>query len=76
VFEQFIDVPERASIKAIMRKHGALCTCMSGSGPSVFGIFDDKKSAEQCVAELKKSFSQTFLCSSKPFGCEITEIIE
>lgn len=73
VFEQFIDVPERAAIKAVMRKYNAVCSCMSGSGPSVFGIFDDDESAKQCAQELKKSFPQTFLCSSKQCGCDICE---
>ncbi|MCM1363784.1 MAG: 4-(cytidine 5'-diphospho)-2-C-methyl-D-erythritol kinase [Faecalibacterium sp.] len=71
VFEQFIDVPERAAIKAIMRKYNAKCSCMSGSGPSVFGIFDDEESAKKCTEELKEKFPQTFLCSSKEQGCEV-----
>lgn len=71
VFEQFIDIPERVTIKAVMRKHGAKCACMSGSGPSVFGIFENKDDAENCTKELKEIFPQTFLCESKKCGCEI-----
>lgn len=70
VFEQFIDVTERVLIKDIMRKYGAKCTQMSGSGPSVFGIFEDKENAEKCLAELKKSYEQSYLCSSTVYGCE------
>ena len=70
VFEQFIDVTERVIIKDIMRKNGAVCACMSGSGPSVFGIFKDKNSAEKCLDELKKSYPQSYLCSSTNSGCE------
>lgn len=70
VFEQFIDVTERVIIKDIMRKNGAVCACMSGSGPSVFGIFEDKNSAEKCLDELKKSYPQSYLCSSTDSGCE------
>ncbi|MCR5734138.1 MAG: 4-(cytidine 5'-diphospho)-2-C-methyl-D-erythritol kinase [Lachnospiraceae bacterium] len=33
-------------IKSCMRKNGALNSMMSGSGPTVFGIFDDKEKAE------------------------------
>lgn len=73
VFEQFIDVPERVVIKSVMRKHGAVCSCMSGSGPSVFGVFSDSKKAAECAKELEKSFKQTFLCSSVKQGCEIIE---
>lgn len=71
VFEQFIDIPERIEIKSVMRSHNALCACMSGSGPSVFGIFESKEDAELCAQRLKKTFSNTFLCSSKETGCEI-----
>ncbi|MBO7319030.1 MAG: 4-(cytidine 5'-diphospho)-2-C-methyl-D-erythritol kinase, partial [Clostridia bacterium] len=70
VFEQFIDVTERVLIKDIMRKNGGKCACMSGSGPSVFGIFEDKVSAEKCLAELKKDYPQSYLCASVQCGCE------
>ena len=70
VFEQFIDVTERVIIKDIMRKNGAKCACMSGSGPSVFGIFESKENAEKCLAEIKKSYPQSHLCASTDCGCE------
>ncbi len=70
VFEQFIDVTERVLIKDIMRKNGAKCTQMSGSGPSVFGIFEDKEEAEKCLRELKKSYEQSYICHSTDCGCE------
>lgn len=71
VFEQFIDVPQRVPIKAAMRRHGAKCACMSGSGPSVFGIFEKEEDARRCAEELKEQYPNTYLCSSMPFGCEI-----
>lgn len=71
VFEQFIDVTERVIIKDIMRKNGAKCACMSGSGPSVFGIFPDKDRAEKALAELRKDYPQSYLCASTDCGCEI-----
>ena len=71
VFEQFIDVTERVIIKDIMRKNGAKCACMSGSGPSVFGIFDNKDSAEKALSELKVYYTQSYLCQSTDCGCEI-----
>lgn len=71
VFEQFIDVDDRVVIKDIMRHHGAKCACMSGSGPSVFGIFEDENDATNCLNELKKSFEDSYLCHSTNQGCEI-----
>lgn len=71
VFEQFIDVPERVTIKASMRRHNCACCCMSGSGPSVFGIFESEKNAESCFEELKKIFPQTYLCDAVESGTEV-----
>ena len=45
VFEVVISLPEIDKIKEILAKSGAECTLMSGSGPAVFGIFQDKESA-------------------------------
>ena len=70
VFEQFIFVPERVLIKAIMRKHGAKCCCMSGSGPSIFGIFESAEDAEEAAAELKESYENTFVCRGTEAGVE------
>ena len=69
VFEQFIEVTDRTVIKGIMRKHDALCTCMSGSGPSIFGIFDDSDKAEGCLEELKNDFPSSFICKTVKNGC-------
>ena len=71
VFEQFIDVPERVVIKAEMRKHNCSCCCMSGSGPSVFGIFEDEADAQACFDSLKKKFEQVFLCDAVKSGTKI-----
>lgn len=74
VFEQFIDVTERVIIKDIMRKNGAKCCCMSGSGPSVFGIFHKEDEAEKCLSELRKSFPDSFMARSTDCGCEIAPL--
>ncbi len=71
VFEQFIDVPDRVVIKGTMRKYGCECCCMSGSGPSVFGIFEKKEDAEKCLEELKKTYDEAYLCSAVGKGCEV-----
>lgn len=71
VFEQFIDVPDRVVIKGVMRKYGCECCCMSGSGPSVFGIFEKKEDAEKCLEELKKDYDEAYLCSAVGNGCVV-----
>lgn len=73
VFEQLVEVPERVDIKATMRENGCLFTLMSGSGPSVYGIFEDEKSAEGCAKILRKKYSDVFLCNCEKEGCKIIE---
>lgn len=73
VFEQAVEVPKRPHIKGVMRKCGADACCMSGSGPTVFGIFKDKEKAEQCYEKLFKKYTEVYLC--KPVNSGIIEII-
>ena len=74
VFEQVIEVPARPVIKGIMRSHGADLTLMSGSGPTVYGLFSDRKSAETCAVELQKQFSETVLCETVGRGVETVSV--
>lgn len=46
--------PVIAEIKATMMRSGALGAMMSGSGPTVFGLFPDRPTAEQAREELVK----------------------
>lgn len=47
------DYPIIEDIKDAMKEAGALNAMMSGSGPTVFGIFDDKKVAKQAKETIK-----------------------
>lgn len=49
------DHPEIAEIKKIMMENGADGALMSGSGPTVFGIFKDRKAAEKTCDVLKQA---------------------
>ena len=71
VFEQFIDVPERVVIKGVLRRNCAECACMSGSGPSVFGIFESEDDAEEAARALRRSFKNVFVCDCVDKGVEI-----
>ena len=42
------------TIKQDMLSHGAINAMMSGSGPTVFGIFPDEQTTLACQAFLKK----------------------
>lgn len=45
--------PVAAEIKALMESRGALAAMMSGSGPSVFGVFEDVRLASDFASELR-----------------------
>lgn len=47
--------PVIEKIKDLMKAEGALNALMSGSGPTVFGIFDDRKTAERAQQKLRDS---------------------
>ena len=48
------DYPIIQEIKDAMREAGALNAMMSGSGPTVFGIFEDKMKAKQAQQKIRK----------------------
>ncbi len=57
-------------IKETMTRSEALGAVMTGSGSCVFGIFENKKSAEQCEEKLRK-FTFTKICSPENSGVQI-----
>ena len=64
VFEQVLPPSRRAvvdEIKNTMLGGGALGACMSGTGPTVFGIFSKQEEAQAVVDELKPLYPETFL---------------
>lgn len=49
------DYPIIEDIKDVMKNNGALNAMMSGSGPTVFGIYDDKKLAKEAQQKIRKA---------------------
>ncbi|WP_426348881.1 4-(cytidine 5'-diphospho)-2-C-methyl-D-erythritol kinase [Alloiococcus sp. CFN-8] len=49
------------TIKKKLMDNGALGAMMSGSGPSVFGFFDDILTAQKCYDAMKKEYKEVFL---------------
>lgn len=47
--------PEIAVMKKCLMENGAMNALMSGSGPTVFGIFAEKETAEKALTELEKT---------------------
>ncbi|KEI00336.1 4-(cytidine 5'-diphospho)-2-C-methyl-D-erythritol kinase [Clostridium botulinum] len=48
-------------IKQKMVKDGALGAMMSGSGPSVFGLFDDMLKAQRCYEHFKNKYNEVYI---------------
>lgn len=49
------EYPVIAEIKDMMKEHGALNAMMSGSGPTVFGLFDNKEVVRAAADKIRKS---------------------
>ena len=62
---------EIKQIENIMIKNKALGSMMSGSGPTVFGLFDNKEYAKKDKEELLLNYKQVYLVSSSNKGVEI-----
>lgn len=53
--------PELTDIKQLLLRHGALSAMMSGSGPTVFGIFTDENTAKKAAETIKTEVPSQFL---------------
>lgn len=62
--------PVIEEIKELMMQEGALNAMMSGSGPTVFGLFDDQETAKKAYEKLRDSglTRQTFLTTVTASG--------
>lgn len=59
------DHPVIAQIKEQMLRSGAVGALMSGSGPTVFGLFEDEKTAKRAYHDMKKSnLAKQIFCTS------------
>ncbi|WP_455580807.1 4-(cytidine 5'-diphospho)-2-C-methyl-D-erythritol kinase [Dysosmobacter sp.] len=68
VFEEVLppEYKDVFAIRARLMELGALNAAMSGSGPTVFGIFRRREEAETAAAALRGEYSQTYL--AEPVG--------
>jgi 4-diphosphocytidyl-2-C-methyl-D-erythritol kinase len=65
VFEDVLDPRRRSeidAIKAVLIDCGALGAAMTGSGPTVFGLFQEEDRAAAAVQRLRESCRDVFLC--------------
>ncbi|WGX76184.1 4-(cytidine 5'-diphospho)-2-C-methyl-D-erythritol kinase [Paraclostridium bifermentans] len=62
---------EIGQIEDIMIKNKALGSMMSGSGPTVFGLFDNKDCGLKAKEDLQAKYNQVYLVKSSNKGVEI-----
>lgn len=60
-------------IKNIMRNNNSLGTIMSGSGPTVFGLYNSKEDILSAKNELLKKYKQVYITKSSLKGVEIID---
>ena len=64
LFEEVVCVmrPFVGEIRNLMLKNGAVAAMMSGSGPSVWGLFENEQQAEAAQQELQAIGARVFVC--------------
>lgn len=58
-------------IEQIMMQNNALGSMMSGSGPTVFGLYTKREDAEKCKEILLQEFKQVYVVKSNNKGVEL-----
>ena len=64
VFEDVLPPRQQAevrSIRSVLVEHGALGANMSGTGPTVFGLFDEADRARSAWEALRQTYRDAFL---------------
>ena len=66
-FEPVTDIlcPETKTMRELMLSFGALTSHLSGSGPSVYGIFSDSEKAEFAAECMRNKGFSAFVCKTK-----------
>ena len=55
------EYPEIAEYESLMKENGAFFSMMTGSGPTVFGLFKDKKNADSAASVLREKTKEVFV---------------
>jgi len=75
VFEAVWDEPQMDNVRLAMLQRGAIATGLSGSGPTIFGIFDGRISAQKCCDFIKGNQMWAEIACPVNSGNQILEII-
>ncbi len=67
--------PQIEEMKQKLKGNGALGSLMSGSGPSVFGLFENEGKARNAFLEIKRQYPQVYFVHTTDGGKEDGEIV-
>ena len=65
--------PELGELKDYMIQAGAFASSMTGSGPTVFGVFSNSADAHEAAKKFKLQYEQVYTVSTLDKGVEIIE---
>jgi 4-diphosphocytidyl-2-C-methyl-D-erythritol kinase len=65
--------PEICAIRQAILEAGAAAARMTGSGPTVFGVFNEKRDALKALQKLRKLFPKAYAVETIGTGVEIIE---
>ncbi len=69
-FAEVVDKEKLREITTVMQNSTAKGFNLSGAGPTVFGIFDSKPAAEECLKQLNAFCRFAAVCTPAQCGCE------
>ena len=72
-FDSLLMLEQVQQIKADMLKSGALSAVMSGSGPTVYGIFNDIEKANLALKDLEQQYKDVYITQCCDYGCIVAE---
>ncbi len=67
------EYPIIEELKAVMKDNGAINSLMSGSGPTVFGIYEDEEKAKECAKVIEQRGLAKQIYVVEPFNQNIGE---
>ena len=59
------------AIDLMKQQYGAMGASLSGSGPTVFGVFANREQAQACAAQLEKIYGWSYVCSFAQTGVSV-----
>lgn len=72
-FDSLLMLEQVQQIKTDMLKSGALSAVMSGSGPTVYGIFNDIEKANLALKDLEQQYKDVYITQCCDYGCIVAE---